>query len=319
VTSLFVSHGVSNWHAEARKTFSTKPPVGWQTIRYVPAQSGKPPDDSRIAASAKRDALGIPSYSSAELDALFQAYAPIWEVQTEADFDRIGTPFLASSGEPEIDTRQPRTYTLLSFTRFGKETLTQLNYIIWFPARPKEHALDIYGGLLDGVNYRVTLDKNGKPLLYETIHNCGCYYEAYPTRGLKVREKIDYAEPPLILEAPEHAPSKEIMTVTMESRTHYVQHLYPSARRPLPEMTVYALADYGELRSLPDPKGGRRSMFTPDSLAPGSERLERFILWPTGVVSPGAMRQWGRHAVAFVGERHFDDPFFMNNMFMKNE
>ncbi len=319
VTSLFVSHGVSNWHAESRKTFSIEPPVGWQTIRYVPAQSGEPPDDSRIVASARRDALGIPIYSKAELETLFRIYAPVWEVQTEADFDRIGAPFLASSGELGIDIRQPRTYTLLSFTRFGKETLTQLNYISWFPARPKEHALDIYGGLLDGVNYRVTLDKNGDPLLYETIHNCGCYYEAYPTRQLKVREKIDYAEPPLVLKAPEHEPSKEIMTVAMASRTHYVQHLYPLARRSLPETAAYALADYGELRSLPDPKGGRRSMFTPDSLAPGSERLERFILWPTGVVSPGAMRQWGRHAVAFVGERHFDDPDSMNKIFMESD
>jgi hypothetical protein len=60
-------------------------------------------------------------------------------------------------------------------------------------------------------------------------------------------------------------------------------------------------------------------MFSPDSLAPGSERLERFILWPTGVVSPGAMRQWGRHAVAFVGERHFDDPFSMDKMFMTSQ
>jgi hypothetical protein len=34
-----------------------------------------------------------------------------------------------------------------------------------------------------------------------------------------------------------------------------------------------------------------------------------------GVYSPGAMRQWGRHAVAFVGERDFDDPFYMDNMF----
>jgi hypothetical protein len=319
VTSLFVSHGVSNWHAEARQTFSTEPPVGWQTIRYVPAQTGELTEASQIVVSAKRDALGIPNYSAAELEALFRAYAPMWEVQTEADFDRIGTPVLTASGELDIEIRQPRTYTLISFTRFGKETLTQLNYIIWFSARPKEHALDIYGGLLDGVNYRVTLDKNGEPLLYETIHNCGCYYEAYPTRGLKVREKIDYAEPPLILKAPEHEPSKEIMTVAMDSRTHYVQHLYPSARRTQPETAVYALADYGELRSLPDPKGGRKSMFTPDSLAPGSERLERFILWPTGVVSPGAMRQWGRHAVAFVGERHFDDPDSMKKMFMESD
>jgi hypothetical protein len=319
LTSFFVSHGVSNWHAEARKTFSNAPPVDWQTIRYVPDKSAELADASQIVAQAQRDALGITNYSPAALEALFRIYAPVWEIQTEAEYDRIGNPIWTSGGELGLDIRQPRTYTLLSFTRFGKEILTQLNYIIWFPARPKEHALDIYGGLLDGVNYRVTLDNNGEPLLYETIHNCGCYYEAYPTPRLKVREKIDYAEPPLILKSPELKPSREFMTVAMESKTHYVQHLYFSARQ-LPSETVdYALADYGELRSLADSKGGYRSMFSPDSLAPGSERLERFILWPTGVVSPGAMRQWGRHAVAFVGERHFDDPFSMNNMFMEND
>jgi hypothetical protein len=319
VTSLFVSIGVRNWHAEARKAFSTYPPVGWRAVHYVPAEAGELSDASRIVMSAARDAMEIPNYSPTALEALFRIYAPVWEIQTEAEYDRIGTPIWTAGGELAIDTRQPRTYTLLSFTRFGREILTQLNYIIWFPARPKEHPLDIYGGLLDGLNYRVTLDRNGGPLLYETIHNCGCYYSAHPTRRLKVREKIDYAEPPLILKAPESMTSAERIAVAMESRTHYVRHLYPAARRSPPETTVYSLADYDELRSLPDTKGGRRSMFAPDSLAPGSERLERFILWPTGVVSPGAMRQWGRHAVAFVGVRHFDDPFFMNSMFMKND
>jgi hypothetical protein len=27
-----------------------------------------------------------------------------------------------------------------------------------------------------------------------------------------------------------------------------------------------------------------------------------------GIASPGAMRQWGTHATAFVGRRHFDAP-----------
>ncbi len=318
VTSLFVSNGVRNWHAEARKTFSIDPPAGWRAIRYVPERSIEFSDKSQIVAAAKRDILGIPIYSSTDLEALFWMYAPVWEVQAEAEYDRIGAPIWTPGGALDIDTRQPATYALLSFTRFGKEILTQLNYIIWFPARPKEHALDIYGGMLDGVNYRVTLDKNGKPLLYETIHNCGCYYSAHPTERLRVRAKIDYAEPPLILKSPDLTPSDERMIVAMETRTHYVRHLYPTARRPHPQEIAYSLADYGALRSLPDPKGGRRSMFSPDSLAPGSERLERFILWPTGVVSPGAMRQWGRHAVAFVGERHFDDPDYMDKMFMED-
>ncbi|HSO62727.1 MAG TPA: hypothetical protein VLR50_16975 [Desulfobacterales bacterium] len=319
LTSLFVSHGVSNWHAEARKTFSTEPPVGWTASRYVPEKSNELPAARAIVTQARRDALGIPDYSPDVRQVLFRIHAPIWEVRTEAEYDRIGTPVWTVESKLDIDTRQPLTYTLLSFTRFGKAILTQLNYIIWFPSRPRENALDIYGGQLDGLNYRVTLDTNGEPLLYETIHNCGCYYEAYPTQRLKVRDRIDYAEPPLILKAPELTPSNEFMTVTMESRTHYVQHLYPSARRSQPGAVVYSLADYGALQSLPDSRDGRKSMFSPDSLAPGSERLERFILWPTGVVSPGAMRQWGRHAVAFVGERHFDDPFSMDKMFMETD
>ena len=156
---------------------------------------------------------------------------------------------------------------------------------------------------------------NYEPLLYETVHNCGCYYKAFPTKRLQVRENIDYAEPPLILEAPAVNHANDFMTVSMESRTHYVQHLYPSSRKLLAGATNYLLIDYGQLRSLAFSADDRKSMFSQNSITPGSERSERYILWPTGVLSPGAMRQWGRHAVAFVGKRHFDDPFFMNRMF----
>jgi hypothetical protein len=49
---------------------------------------------------------------------------------------------------------------------------------------------------------------------------------------------------------------------------------------------------------------------------PGSERGERWLFWPMGVPEPGAMRQWGRHATAFVGRRHFDDPWLLERYFM---
>jgi hypothetical protein len=82
-------------------------------------------------------------------------------------------------------------------------------------------------------------------------------------------------------------------------------------------MAAFSLRGYDQLRSLPYPKGARKSMFAQNSIVPGTGRLERFILWPTGVLSPGGMRQFGRHAVAFVGKRHFDDPFYMDEMFTK--
>jgi hypothetical protein len=314
-TSMFVYSGVTNWHTEAYKKFSRKPPVAWRSVRYFPAWEIDNLSDRQAVAPTGYDAVGIPVFSLENLNALFRRYAPVWEIQFEGDDDRIGTPTWAGKDVLNVDTAQPLTYTLLSFTRFGKDILCQLNYIIWFPSRPKEGALDIYGGFLDGLNYRVTLDRNNEPLLYETMHNCGCYYKAYPSNRLQIREKIEYAEPPLILKAPDVNHSENRMTVSMESRTHYVQHLYPSSRDSQSATLVYSLADYGRLQSLPYSTHANKSMFGQNSLIPGSERLERFILWPTGVHSPGAMRQWGRHAVAFVGKRHFDDPFFMDKMF----
>ena len=319
VVSFFVSAGVSNWHDEARQTFANEPPPSDpRRVHYAPAGGADAPAAAPVVAQAPRDALGVPVYDEAALDLLFRRHAPAWRVQTATDDDRIGAPFWSQAGELGIDTGRPTAYTLLSFTRFDKDILTQLNTVVWFPARPKEHALDLYGGFLDGVIYRVTLDADGEPLLYETIHACGCYYEAYPTERLRVRAAIDYPEPPLILTAPAATAARPALALALESGTHYVDRLFPIERSPIPAATVdLPLAPYDRLRSLPTPEGGRRSMFAPDGLVPGSERLERFILWPTGVASPGGMRQWGRHAVAFVGERHFDDPFALDRMFVR--
>jgi hypothetical protein len=316
ITSLFVSQGVKEWHAEAREGFSTQPPADWRPMRYLPDAKSDTEVAYRIIQGVERDALGIPTYSPEDRQALFQAHAPIWEIQTRSDSDRIGSPAWNKNGRIHVDTTRPRTYTLLSFTRSGTTILTQLNYIIWFPSRPRNSVVDIYAGLLDGLNYRVTLDGNGDPILYETMHNCGCYYQAYPTGRLRVRETMDYKEMPLILKAPEMRPASEKMVVGMAHRTHYVRTLYPVSRDVEDGAVTYTLADYGQLKQLPQVDGASKSMFDRYGLVPGSERLERFILWPTGVLSPGAMRQWGRHAVAFVGERHFDDPFYLDKMFV---
>jgi len=315
ITAPFVSRGVARWHVEARERFSVGTPPDWQSIRYAPSPMPETGLVRMILKRAARDGLGIPIYPQRELRALFQRFAPVWEVQQQGRYDRIGSPYWEHDGRIAVDTSQPLVYTRLSFTRFEGDILTQLNYIIWFSARPKTGALDLYGGRLDGLTYRVTLDIDGRPILYETIHNCGCYYKAYPTRHLQVRQTITYKEPPLILNSPDASDPSEAMVVAVESRTHYVVHLYTISRTTAHQVT-YTLAEYGKLLSLPLPGGGRRSMFNPYGIAAGSERLERFILWPTGVLSPGAMRQWGRHAVAFVGRRHFDDPFTMDHMFI---
>jgi hypothetical protein len=96
------------------------------------------------------------------------------------------------------------------------------------------------------------------------------------------------------------------------SRTHYLERLGFTAQ---PEGEPYAWDDYNSLRGLPLLDGGKRSLFGEHGILQASERPERLILWPMGVRSPGAMRQWGHHATAFVGRRHFDDPYLFDQLF----
>ena len=61
--------------------------------------------------------------------------------------------------------------------------------------------------------------------------------------------------------------------------------------------------------------GQARSMFDDKGIVPGTSRKERMLLWPMGVKDAGAMRQWGHHATAFIGRRHFDDADLLERYF----
>jgi hypothetical protein len=109
--------------------------------------------------------------------------------------------------------------------------------------------------------------------------------------------------------------------VRLEAATHYVvgvDAVTPHAAGVPAAADAggsYRLLEMDTLRSLPWPAGGRRSLYAPDGLVPGTERAERWLFWPMGIASPGAMRQWGRHATAFIGRRHFDDPRLFDQRF----
>ena len=59
-----------------------------------------------------------------------------------------------------------------------------------------------------------------------------------------------------------------------------------------------------------------RSVFDAHGFIAGTDRAEAWLFWPMGIARAGAMRQWGRHATAFVGRRHFDDARLIEHRFM---
>jgi hypothetical protein len=107
--------------------------------------------------------------------------------------------------------------------------------------------------------------------------------------------------------------SGERPLVRVASATHYIEHV--GLVHGSDSLARYELRPYAELRSLQRFGPGRESAFDEDGLVAGSERAERYLFWPMGIASAGAMRQWGRHATAFVGRRHFDDADLIEKRF----
>lgn len=314
--------GVAVWQRGTRDTFRTEAPATAPPLRYEPAWPRKTLS-ANVAAqrvrNAPRDELGGLRLGEAERDAIVAAFAPIIELQRDAAHNRIGTPLWTDAAQPNVNTAQPRVFHALDSIRFGDAVLPRIYYVYWFNSRPKSHPLDILGGRLDGMTLRLTLDANGRPLLLESLHNCGCYHQFYPLRALQERDPPSYAEPPLVLSGPGVPADGRRLTVVLKDRSHYLRRVYLSAAEAPSKSASsrpYLLADYDALRSLPTAGPGRRSLFAADGLVPGTRRDEQALFWVSGVPAPGAMRQLGRHPTAFVGRRHFDDPDLLDRVFV---
>jgi len=321
LTALAFYQGILKYQSETREIFATPLedlPVTGRLIGYEPKAALTQPIGSRATdvERSRDNPLGVPIPEGAVLDRLTAAYAPLLEVDESDRNDRIGAPVLSRQGAAYIDTSSSTAFVRIAHARYLGEPLLQLIYSFWFPARPKTGRLDLLGGHLDAVIWRVTLDGEGEPLLYDTIHGCGCYHMFFPTSRVRLRPREPLFEEPVLVPARlGWRRSGERIVIRVASGTHYIENVRYDMSSNVEEQRSYTFAQNDRLRSLARPGGGRRSLYRPDGILPGSERAERYVYWPMGIREPGAMRQWGRHATAFLGRRHFDDPTLIERYF----
>lgn len=161
-------------------------------------------------------------------------------------------------------------------------------------------------------------------MIYDSAHPCGCYHYFFPTAQARA-----IAAPP---DEPEWAfvpqslgtiqPGARVV-LRIATRTSYLERVTQQDAasavqggvplQALPQDALRALpvrASVGPPQPAPS-----RSAYGRDGLVPGTQRAERWIFWPMGIPSPGQMRQWGHHATAFVGRRHFDDANLFDQRF----
>lgn len=285
-------------------------------VRYSPAVRPRVSSERlrRILEQSSDNPLRVPEPIADDLELLFGLYAPSFEVETTGDYDRPGALRWRWGTVPEVDTTDLAVYRQLAHTRYRGQNLLQLVYTIWFAERPAQSRNDFQSGLLDGVVFRVTLAPDGTPLVYDTMHPCGCYHMFFTTpRAVPLpapRGELEWAFVPQKLRS--MGPEDRIVA-RVATRTHYVDRVF---RDQDDSLARYELRPYNELRSMPKMTGGARSAFGQDGIIAGTERAERFLFWPMGVANAGAMRQSGHHATAFVGRRHFDDADLFERRFV---
>ena len=278
-------------------------------LRYAPEPAASLPR-TRAAIMLERAAgnpLGIPEPSESDLNELFAAYAPSFEVEVAGDYDRFGAlRWLRGAELPSVDGSQLAVYAHAAATLYQGRPLLQLVYTIWFPERPPQAEGDILAGKLDGITWRVTLAPDGEPLVYDAMHPCGCFHMFFPTPRAVARPGPGGMEEWMF--SPQSLPriaEGERPRLRISTGSHQIERI--SVVRGTDSLARYEIRPYAELRSMQRLDGARAGVFGPDGLVGGTERAERFTFWPMGIASAGAMRQWGRHATAFVGRRHFDD------------
>jgi hypothetical protein len=301
LTKYPIASGVRKYQRETAKVFATpldQLPMRGPVERYV-LHSGT---------------VDVWADADPELLSALKRHAPVLEIETVTDHDRIGNPTLDDDGAAQVDIAHPVTYVRVAHTMIADQALTQLVYSFWFPSRPKAGRIDMRGGRLDGITWRVTLDRDGRPWVYDSIHNGGGYHQFFPTPRAGTKAKPDtideWAFVPQTL--PEVGPTQRI-ALRIAAGTHYLQRV--SVIDGDPPGIGYGFADDADLRSIQMRDGSHRSLFGPDGIVAGTERGASWLYWPTGVAAPGAMRQWGRHATALVGKRHFDDAHLFERYF----
>ena len=193
-----------------------------------------------------------------------------------------------------------------------------------------ESGSDMLGGRLDGLVWRVTLDEDGAPLIFDSIQPSGRFAMFFPTRRLmadaQARKNVDslvewvYSPIDVAIEDWVGETWPGPLSLHVSSRTHQLVGIAAPGKawgNPVFDNPPYQLVSADVLRALPVPGDGRRSIYNQDGIVSGTERLGRWLLWSMGISNMGAIRQPGHQPTALVGRRHFDDPYLFQKRYRR--
>ncbi len=236
-----------------------------------------------------RDSLSRTGFTDDGWVALAAHHAPLWLIESADKGDRPGAVRFNDEGELVVDPRDPTVYFMPHFARVGDTSLIQFHYFLWF-----ERA-DTSG--VDGLIWRVTLDADGQPLIYDSLRADGTDHRWHQAQSLKPKATLP-------MDVPVTAPiGTQGAVVTLAPSGSQIRSVNAPREAHTEQSVTYRIATYESLMTLPRADGGTSSAFDPE----GKFRLKG----AGGRLIP----QWGSHPRLPLVELMYDDPHLIEAAF----
>jgi hypothetical protein len=229
-----------------------------------------------------QDPLRRKGMTSDGWQALAAHFAPTWWIEGAApgtlhwQRDRLA-----------IDAGRPAVYYLPGFARAGEQLLVQFTYFLWFALA--------HGEAIDGLIWRVTLDPQGRPLVYDSLRADGGDHRFHLAQAL-LHDDRDASAPP----ASAIAGVGPVQVRLRAGSAAAIEVAPQSAETEAGAKHSYTLVPYEVLLTLPRADGTSLSAFDANGL-----------LRQAG----NPIHQWGRHATLASLEAAFDDPHLIESRF----
>jgi len=213
------------------------------------------------------------AYTVAPGDDLLSRHAPVFIIENPASsYNRIGTPAASlAATEKErvfVDSGKPTIYTRMQRSDTETDSYTHLYCRVHFEKVPvKIVPFHIGAGNNVGLIVVVSLNGEGVPILYTTVHTCGCYLafipttglsrEAYPENWIKTRRSVYSESLPGLLDFGNGRPDRPNTLVLIRDGSHRVKDIWLADRELLGQYRLVEaeLKEVDTLESLPL-KGG---------------------------------------------------------------
>lgn len=320
LTSLVVDYLAAKAQEEMVAPLSTPPPEEGAedliTFRPLLEQApGSLPDLAGLLRQSRHQPMLSLALTGPDLLAVARKFAPVLTMANGAAQNRFGRIVRRQNGFA-VDGHDPVVYYYFSQTFVQGIPALQINYAIWFPERT-DPAPWFEHGNLDGLLFRVTLNWQGQPVFVDVTFQCGCYHFVLLNDNLVSGKRTEVKGfQPFVGGRLPALQDKERLHFTVTSGWHQIARL--EATGAANKQPAYQLLPYEGLEYF---RHGAEvvSLFDNHGRVPGTNRLERFFLFPMGIPKVGAMRQRGRQPITLIGRAYLDDPYLFDHAFVYRE